>query len=144
MQLGKDFFTEKLISLCVGWLGDDIAMIRHAAATNVKVRAQVKSLLQLSLCNGSYRVSMLFLFTQDLAALFGTGWAIEHMIPPVLEIREHKSYLRRLTALQACSMICTVIDEDTARNELLPIVLEMANDGVSGYFLWFAMTQSVR
>ena len=42
-QLGKDFFTEKLISLCVGWLGDDIAVIRHAAATNVKVRANAKS-----------------------------------------------------------------------------------------------------
>lgn len=57
---------------------------------------------------------------------------MEHMIPPVLEIREHKSYLRRLTALQACSMISSVIDEDTARSEVLPIVLEMANDGVSG------------
>ena len=36
-QLGKEFFTEKLSSLCVGWLGDDIASIRRASATNLKV-----------------------------------------------------------------------------------------------------------
>ena len=41
-QLGKDFFTEKLSSLWVGWLGDDIAVIRRAAATNVKVCANAK------------------------------------------------------------------------------------------------------
>jgi hypothetical protein len=75
---------------------------------------------------------MLFPSAQELAALFGTSWAMEHMIPPVLEIREHKSYLRRLTALQACSMISAVIDEDTARSDLLPIILETANDSVSG------------
>jgi serine/threonine-protein phosphatase 2A regulatory subunit A len=37
-QLGKEFFTEKLAALCVGWLGDDIATIRQAAASNLKVR----------------------------------------------------------------------------------------------------------
>jgi serine/threonine-protein phosphatase 2A regulatory subunit A len=37
-QLGREFFTEKLSSLCVGWLGDDIAMIRQAAASNLRVR----------------------------------------------------------------------------------------------------------
>jgi hypothetical protein len=108
-------------------------MIRHAAATNVKVRVKVKSLLQLSLLSGFSLCIDLIPSIQELAALFGTGWAMEYMLPPVLEIREHKSYLRRLTALQACSMISTVIDEDTARSELLPIVLEMANDGVSGH-----------
>lgn len=36
-QLGKEFFTEKLSSLSVGWLGDDIAAIRQAAAGNLKV-----------------------------------------------------------------------------------------------------------
>lgn len=34
----QDFFTEKLSSLCVGWLGDDISTIRQAAAANLKVR----------------------------------------------------------------------------------------------------------
>ena len=36
-QLGKEFFTEKLTALCVGWLGDDISSIRQAAAKNLKV-----------------------------------------------------------------------------------------------------------
>ena len=36
-QLGKDFFSEKLSSLCVGWLADDISSIRQAAAHNLKV-----------------------------------------------------------------------------------------------------------
>ena len=37
-QLGKEFFTEKLTSLCVGWLEDDISTIRQAATINLKVR----------------------------------------------------------------------------------------------------------
>lgn len=101
-QLGKDFFTEKLTSLCVGWLGDDIASIRQSAAANLKA----------------------------LAALFGTDWAIDYLIPSIVEIRQHRSYLRRLTALQACSMMATVVDADAARSEMLPLVLEMATDGV--------------
>ena len=56
---------------------------------------------------------------------------MEYLIPAVLEIREHKSYLRRLTALQACSLIASVVDEDAARSELLPLVLEMSADSVS-------------
>ena len=36
-QLGKEFFTEKLTSHCVGWLRDDISTIRQAAAENLKV-----------------------------------------------------------------------------------------------------------
>jgi serine/threonine-protein phosphatase 2A regulatory subunit A len=101
-QLGRDFFTEKLATLCVGWLGDDIATIRTAAAANLK----------------------------DLTALFGAEWAIENLIPSIVNIREHESYLRRLTALQACSMMATEMDADTATLEVLPLVLEMATDGV--------------
>lgn len=35
-QLGRDFFTDKLSWLCIGWLGDDVSMIRNAAAQNLK------------------------------------------------------------------------------------------------------------
>jgi serine/threonine-protein phosphatase 2A regulatory subunit A len=37
-QLGKEFFTEQLVNLCIGWLGDSISSIREAAAENLKVR----------------------------------------------------------------------------------------------------------
>lgn len=101
-QLGKDFFTEKLTTLCVGWLGDDIASIRMAAAANLK----------------------------DLAALFGTGWALGYLVPAIVDIRQHKSYLRRLTALKACASMAVVVNPDAARNEMLPLLLEMSTDQV--------------
>ena len=101
-QLGRDFFTDRLATLCVGWLGDDISTIRHAAAKNLK----------------------------DLTAVFGTSWACEYLVPSIAEIRLHSSYLRRLTAVQACAMMATEMDPDVAKTELLPMVLEMASDTV--------------
>jgi hypothetical protein len=62
--------------------------------------------------------------------LFGTDWAIEHLLPPIIQIREHESYLRRLTALKACSMIATAMDPESASLELLPIILDMSTDVV--------------
>lgn len=102
-QLGKDFFSEKLASLCVGWLGDDIATIRTAAASNLR----------------------------DLTKLFGDQWAIEYILPSIEEIRFHTSYLRRLTALNACALMMTVMEPAVATTELLPLVLEMSTDAVA-------------
>lgn len=82
---------------------------------------------------------------KDLTALFGTEWAIENLIPSIIEIREHKSYLRRLTALQACAMMATVMDQDAATLEVLPLILEMATDFVSSLtsiVLYFKTTPS--
>lgn len=101
-QLGRDFFTEKLSSICVGWLGDDIATIRNAAALNLK----------------------------ELTALFGTDWAVEYLVPSIIDIGRHPSYLRRLTAVQACSRMAVEMDPAVASIEVLPIVLEMATDVV--------------
>ena len=101
-QLGQNFFTERLSALCVGWLGDEISTIRQAAAKNL----------------------------MDLTAVFGTEWACEHLLPSIDEIRGHSSYLRRLTAVQACAKMSTEMDPDVAQTELLPIVLAMASDSV--------------
>lgn len=79
--------------------------------------------------------NVLLSLLQELTALFGPEWATENLIPPILEIREHQSYLRRLTALKACAMMATAMDTDTARIEVLPIILDMATDVVSVYFL---------
>eukprot|EP00978_Attheya_sp_CCMP212_P005656 scaffold12688_cov49-Attheya_sp.AAC.2 len=102
-QLGKDFFSEKLSSLCVGWLADDISSIRQAAAHNLK----------------------------ELTVLFGDEWAMSLLIPSLADIKQHPSYLRRLTSVQACSLMATVMQPETARTEMLPMVLEMASDIVS-------------
>ena len=101
-QLGRDFFTEKLASICVGWLGDDIASIRVAAAQNL----------------------------QELTSLFGTDWACEYLVPSINDIGHHPSYLRRLTAVLACSRMAREMDPAVASIEVLPIVLEMATDTV--------------
>jgi serine/threonine-protein phosphatase 2A regulatory subunit A len=106
-QLGKDFFTDKLASICVGWLGDDISTIRGAAATNLK----------------------------ELTAVFGTAWACEYLIPSIEDIRHHPSYLRRLTAVQACAQMALEMDPEVARTEVVPILLDMATDTVSIHFL---------
>jgi serine/threonine-protein phosphatase 2A regulatory subunit A len=100
--LGKNFFTEKLASTCVNWLGDDIATIRDAATTNL----------------------------QKLTAVFGTDWACEFLMPSIDEIRHHPSYLRRLTAVQACARMAVEMDPTVAQIEVLPILLEMATDTV--------------
>ncbi|KAG7350297.1 peptidase C14 caspase catalytic subunit-like protein [Nitzschia inconspicua] len=101
-QLGQDFFTDKLSSICVAWLGDDIATIRNAATTNLK----------------------------ELTLLFGTEWACYNLIPPVDDIRHNSSYLRRLTAVQGCAQMMDAMDPAIAQVELLPILLEMAIDPV--------------
>lgn len=102
-QLGIHFFSDKLASLCVAWLGDDIASIRNAAAHNL----------------------------QDLTSLFGTAWAIEHIFPSIEEIRHHVSYLRRLTAVKACALMSAKMEPDVVKLEILPMVLEMSNDNVA-------------
>lgn len=99
-QLGCEFFTEKLNSLCLGWLVDDIASIREAAAANLK----------------------------ELTAVFGTDWAVRHLIPSIIEVREHPSYLRRLTALQALYQISTAMDAPSVSTHILPVILEMSTD----------------
>lgn len=70
------------------------------------------------------------LYLQELTAVFGTEWATDFLVPSILEIRKQESYLRRLTALQACAMMATEMDPDTATLEILPLVLDMATDVV--------------
>jgi serine/threonine-protein phosphatase 2A regulatory subunit A len=102
-QLGKSFFSDKLTSLCVGFLGDDIASIRAAATENLK----------------------------ELTGLFGTEWALEYIFPSIEEIRHNQSYLRRLTAIQACALMSTVMTPNIVKLQVLPLVLEMATDNVA-------------
>jgi serine/threonine-protein phosphatase 2A regulatory subunit A len=101
-QLGRDFFTDKLVAICVNWLGDDIATVREAATLNLK----------------------------QLTAIFGTDWACQHLLPSIEDIRHHTSYLRRLTAVQACARMALEIDPEVAQVEFLPLLLEMATDPV--------------
>jgi len=101
-QLGVKFFSDKLATLCVGWLGDDISSIRHAAAANLK----------------------------ELTSVFGSEWAVVHLLPSINEIKQHPSYLRRLIAVQACTLMASVMESNIVRVKILPLLLEMAMDPV--------------
>ena len=69
--------------------------------------------------------------TQDLTELFGTEWATEYLLPSIANIRHHDSYLRRLTAVQACSLMSGKMESIVVITEIVPIVLDMANDPVA-------------
>jgi hypothetical protein len=53
-------------------------------------------------------------------------------LPPLGEIIRHQSYLRRLSAVQALSLMATVMNPPGFTvTEILPLVLMMATDNVS-------------
>jgi serine/threonine-protein phosphatase 2A regulatory subunit A len=60
----------------------------------------------------------------------GSEWAVKNLLPRVKEVMENQSYLRRMNAVQAISLMATVMDEPTAQWEILPILLEMHCDPV--------------
>ena len=68
-----------------------------------------------------------------MTQIFGAEWAITFLIPPHNEIRHDRSYLRRLTAVQAFTLIATAMESELAQTEVLPIILEMAADDVRNY-----------
>jgi serine/threonine-protein phosphatase 2A regulatory subunit A len=104
-QLGKVFFTERLVALCIGWLGDDISSIRQAATENLK----------------------------ELTGIFGSEWAAEFLLTGLGDVRRHRSYLRRLAAVNAFTLMGTVMEPAYTRTEILPLILLMATDNVSLY-----------
>ena len=67
---------------------------------------------------------------KELTGIFGTDWACEHLIPHIDDIRHNPSYLRRLTAVQACARMAGEMEPAIAQMEVLPILLEMATDTV--------------
>lgn len=52
-------------------------------------------------------------------------------MPAIQEFFKNDSYLRRLTALQACALMAIEMNSDSARIEILPKLLEMSADTVS-------------
>lgn len=70
-QLGKGFFDDKLLSLCLSWLGDTVFSIRDAATSNLK----------------------------KLSDVFGCDWAKESILPRIIETAQNENYLYRMTTL---------------------------------------------
>jgi len=101
-QLGVNFFNERLGGLCMTWLNDCVFSIREAATNNLKRLVQV----------------------------FGVEWAIEHVVPKVVELTRHTNYLYRTTPLYAITILATVLPPEEVSNKLLPLAISLANDPI--------------
>lgn len=75
-QLGVGFFDEKLLNLCLSWLGDAVFSIRDAATTNLR----------------------------KLVEIFGHDWAKNTVLPQVMEMAHNNNYLYRMTTLFALTV----------------------------------------
>ena len=91
-QLGKPFFDESLGNLCMSWLGDTVYSIREAATVNLK----------------------------KLTDVFGVDWAKVQIVPKVVGMGKHPTYLYRMTTVQAItvSSLNDVSHHDV--NDLIP------------------------
>ena len=101
-QLGKDYFGEKLNSLCMSWLDDDVYSVRRAATENL----------------------------QKLAELFGEDWSVRIIMPKLETMRTHNNYLHRTTALYAVQVLTNVFSVALIDKAVMPFVAQMSNDAV--------------
>jgi len=101
-QLGVGFFDDKLGALCMQWLQDKVYSIRDAAANNLK----------------------------RLAEEFGPEWAMQHIIPQVLDMITNPHYLYRMTTLRAISLLAPVMGSEITCSKLLPVITSAAKDRV--------------
>jgi len=86
----------------MSWLNDCAYSIREAATNNLK----------------------------RLVEVFGAQWAIEHVIPKVIELTKHTNYLYRSTPLFAINTLATVLPSDVVGSKLLPLVVDLCGDAV--------------
>jgi len=101
-QLGTTIFETKLNDLCVSWLSDSVYQIRNAGTQNIT----------------------------KLVAVFGGPWVLAHIIPKIKNLLEHKSYLYRMTALNAIKAMSRDIGPEITSDKLIPIVLSMVKDPI--------------
>lgn len=101
-QLGVGFFDEKLLGLCLSWLGDAVFSIRDAATTNLK----------------------------KLVEIFGYEWAKNTVLPQVIEMAHNENYLYRMTTLFTLSTMATSLTPEIIKEKVLPTVLELVDDPI--------------
>ncbi|KAJ1914878.1 protein phosphatase 2A structural subunit [Mycoemilia scoparia] len=101
-QLGVDFFNDKLVTLCMSWLGDPVYSVREAATANLK----------------------------KLIDVFGIGWAKETIIPKILATSNHPNYLYRMTTVFAFKAIAPSITAQVVQDLILPCLEALTNDPI--------------
>ncbi|WP_208093798.1 hypothetical protein, partial [Escherichia coli] len=65
-----------------------------------------------------------------LAEEFGPEWAMQHIIPQVLEMITNPHYLYRMTILRAISLLAPVMGSEITCSKLLPAVIIASKDRV--------------
>jgi len=101
-QLGAEFFDSKLSDLCMNWLGDQIYSIREAATGNLT----------------------------KLVSVFGVNWAKSNIIPKVVTLGSHESYLFRMTAISAINDMSPMIGATIIQEQFLPVLIRLCSDSV--------------
>ncbi|CAO3587754.1 unnamed protein product [Absidia cylindrospora] len=101
-QLGVTVFDERLLHLCISWLGDTVFSIRDAATTNLK----------------------------QLVEIFGCDWAKNTVIPQVMMMARNENYLYRMTTLFALSTMALSLTPEIIKDSILPTVLELVEDPI--------------
>lgn len=102
-QLGSSFFNERLNTLCMTWLGDNVYSVRRAATENL----------------------------QKLTERFGDEWACEQIVPRVNEMHIHTNYLQRMTALYCIQVLSVCLSKNSVENTLASMVLKLCGDSVA-------------
>ncbi|KAF9593164.1 hypothetical protein IFM89_020460 [Coptis chinensis] len=108
--IGIDLLSQSLLPAIVElaedrhwrWLEDKVYSIRDAAANNLK----------------------------RLAEEFGPEWAMQHIVPQVLDMINNPHYLYRMTILHAVSLLAPVMGSEITCSKLLPVVINASKDRV--------------
>jgi len=101
-QLGQAFFDEKLKALCMRWLTDPVFAIRQAGTLNM----------------------------QELVRMFGSEWALESLLPPILAMHTQSNYLQRMTVLFVVNVVAPLLGASGVES-ILPVICTLANDPVA-------------
>lgn len=102
-QLGVEFFDDKLNTLCMTWLVDQVFAIREAATQNLK----------------------------QLVMKFGQDWAQSTVLPRVAALSEEGNYLHRMTCLFSISVLAEACGPRITEQLLLPTILKLSHDFVA-------------
>ncbi|KAF3588530.1 hypothetical protein F2Q69_00027531 [Brassica cretica] len=65
-----------------------------------------------------------------LAEEFGPEWAMQHLVPHVLEMVSNPHYLHRMMVLRAISLMDPVLGSEITCSKFLPVVVEASKDRV--------------
>lgn len=101
-QFGRPFFDEELGNLCMSWLGDSVYSIREAATVNLK----------------------------KLTEVFGVDWARVSIVPKVVGMGSHPSFLFRMTTIQAITTISPSLSPEIIRADIAGLLLDLSNDPI--------------